>query len=189
VSTVVVVKKAGVAAIAADSCTSFGDLHLRGSYTVANGKIVEHPSALIAIAGSAAHKPVLQSELRDPKKYGFSNSQSIFESMLSLHAKLKKKYFLNPVEDDDDPYESTQFEMLIANPSGIFGITSLREVYEYTTFWAMGTGCDFALGAMFAAYPVLDSAEEIARRGVEAGAEFDSSTAGPFDVRSVRLRL
>lgn len=187
-STIVVVKKAGVAAIAADTCTRFGSLKLRGRYAVASGKIFEHRSALIGIAGSAAHQRVLARLLRKHKKYRFGDSNSIFDTVMKIHSKLKDNYFLNPVEDRSDPYESTHFEMLVANSYGIFSVYPLREVYEHTRFWALGSGCDFALGAMFASYPVLKTAEEIALRGVEAGAEFDTSTARPLEVRSVKLK-
>ena len=57
-----------------------------------------------------------------------------------------------PKEEEDDPYESTQITALIANEHGIFGVYSMREVFEYTRFWAVGSGREFALGAMHALY-------------------------------------
>ena len=35
---------------------------------------------------------------------------------------------------------------MIANPSGIFAVYSMREVFEFDRFWAIGSGRDFALG-------------------------------------------
>ncbi len=72
---------------------------------------------------------------------------------------------MKPDEEEDDPYESSQITALLANPNGIFfGVYSLREVYEYERFWAIGSGADYALGAMQAVYdnPKL-SAADIAR--------------------------
>ena len=60
----------------------------------------------------------------------------------------KEQHFLNPKEEEDDPYESTQITALIANANGIFGVYSMREVFEYNHFWAVGSGREFALGAM-----------------------------------------
>ena len=65
---------------------------------------------------------------------------------------------------------------LVANEHGIFGVYSMREVFEYTQFWAVGSGREFALGAMYALYPRLRTAAAIARAGIEAGATFDKNS-------------
>ena len=109
-----------------------------------------------------------------------SSRLSIFESFRALHPLLKEKYFLNAKDEDDDPYESTQIDALIANPFGIFGVHSLREVTEYKKFWAIGSGAEYALGAMFAVYDTASTAEEIAQVGVAAGAEFNNASSMPL---------
>ena len=118
----------------------------------------------------------------------FSSRLAIFESFLSLHPLLKEKYFLNAKDEDDDPYESTQIDALIANPFGIFGVHSLREVTEYKKFWAIGSGAEYALGAMFAVYDSAVSAEEIAHAGVAAGAEFNNASSMPLSSYVIDLQ-
>lgn len=180
-STIVVVKKAGKACIAADSLTSFGDLRLSSDYDADHDKILVSDSSHIGIVGSAAHQLVMESILADKEiETDFSSRLSIFETFRSLHPLLKEKYFLNAKDEDDDPYESTQIDALIASPHGIYGVHSLREVSEYKKFWAIGSGSEYALGAMFAVYDKLDSAEEIAVAGVSAGAEFNNASAMPM---------
>ena len=44
----------------------------------------------------------------------------------------------------------------------------------------MGSGADFALGAMRVAWDSMDSAEDVARAGIEAGACFDNASAMPM---------
>jgi ATP-dependent HslUV protease subunit HslV len=155
-STVVVAKKAGKICIAADSLTSFGDLKLNASYDAAHDKILQFKDSYLGIVGSAAHQLVLESLFNDKKivdkkvDIDFSSRINVFETFRTLHPLLKEKYFLNTKDEDDDPYESTQIDALIANPAGIFGIHSLREVTEYKKFWAIGSGAEYALGAMFA---------------------------------------
>ena len=78
-------------------------------------------------------------------------------------------------------------DALIMNSAGIFGLYSLREVDQYTRFWAIGSGAEFALGAMRVAYDLFDTADEIARAGIEAGACFDSSSALPLSSYSMEL--
>ncbi len=193
-STVVVVKKAGKVCIAADSLTSFGDLKLSNMYDAAHDKILRFEENCIGIVGSAAHQLVLESVFASKKivekkiEIDFSSRLSIFESFRTLHPVLKQKYFLNAKDEDDDPYESTQIDALIANPSGIFGVHSLREVTEYKKFWAIGSGAEYALGAMFAVYDQVTSAEEVAHVGVAAGAEFNNASSMPLSSYEIDLQ-
>jgi ATP-dependent HslUV protease, peptidase subunit HslV len=187
-STIVVVRKAGSVAIAADTCTSFGDLKMLGGYEVGLSKILEHNGSYLAIAGSPTHQLVLESVFRRGDEYRFDDKLAIFESLVRLHGVMKEDYFLaSAAEEQSDPYESTRFELLVANRRGIFGAYALREVSEYARFWALGSGSDYALGAMYACYDRLETAEEIATVGVRAGAEFDTATALPLAVRTVAL--
>ena len=192
-STVVVAKKAGKICIAADSLTSFGDLKLSSYYDAAHDKILSHDENYLGIVGSAAHQLVLESVFASKKitekkiDIDLSSRLSIFESFRALHPLLKEKYFLNSKDEDDDPYESTQIDALIANPFGIFGVHSLREVTEYKKFWAIGSGAEYALGAMFAVYDKAATAEEIAHIGVAAGAEFNNASSMPLSSYVVDL--
>jgi len=188
-STIVVVSKNGKACIAADSLTSFGDLKMGSAYDRSHDKIQSYKDGFFGIVGSAAHALVMESVLADDKiELDFSSRLEIFESFRGLHSVLKENYFLNSKDEDDDPYEATHIDALICNPKGIFGVYSLREVSEYTKFWAIGSGSEFALGAMHALYNRLDSAEEIAKAGVEAGAEFDSSSSLPMSFKIIDLK-
>ncbi len=188
-STIVIAKKDEVASIAADTLTSFGELRQHSRYEENGDKIFFDGDNYIGIVGSAAHELVMRS-LLSRCDYDFSSRESIFESLRRMHPLLKDDYFLNPKEESDDPYESSRIDALIVNRRGIFGVFSLREVFEYSRFWAIGSGGDFALGAMFALYARSDlDAEQIARGGVEAGVEFNNASAPPITSYSVELDL
>ena len=58
----------------------------------------------------------------------------------------------------------------------------MREVFEYTQFWAVGSGREFALGAMHAQYGRLRTAEASPRSGIEAGTTFDKNSALPLTI-------
>ncbi|MGN6389536.1 MAG: MFS transporter, partial [Burkholderiaceae bacterium] len=112
----------------------------------------------------------------------------VFDTFSKVHHILKENYFLNTKEDEEDPYESSQITALIANPWGIFGVYSYREVFSFERFWGIGSGRNFALGAMYAVYDRVETAGEIAEIGVQAGAEFDKSSSAPFRVVSFSMR-
>jgi len=182
VSTIVAVLKNNTACIAADSLTSFGDTRQAAEFVTDYDKILAFgEQCYIGIVGSAAHHLVMQNLFEKHRdKINFDDRFKIFESMRQIHPILKDEYFLNSKDDDDDSYESSRVDALIVNPSGIFGLYSLREVDQYSRFWAVGSGAEFALGAMKVAYELFDNAEDVARAGIEAGACFDNSSALPM---------
>lgn len=183
-TTCVVVKKDNQIAIAADTLVTFGDTRLSNSYE-ANSKIFKVGDSYITLAGTAAHFPVMRkllTEMGDSCK--LSNRDEVFETYSKVHQILKENYFLNTKEEEDDPYESSQIVSLIANPHGIFGVYSYREVFSFDRFWGIGSGRNFALGAMYAVYERAESARKVAEIGVQAGAEFDKSTSAPFQLYS-----
>ncbi len=188
-STVVAVRKGKELCIAADSLTSFGDLHLSSQYDADYDKILPHGDSYIGLVGSSAHQLVLASLLQDRKiSTDFSSKLAVFETFRKLHPVLKEKYYLNPKDEDDDPYESTQMDALIVSPYGLFGIHALREVTEYTRFWAIGSGSEYALGAMFAVYDDYEDVRSIAEKGVSAGAEFNNASALPLTSQVVKMK-
>jgi ATP-dependent protease HslVU (ClpYQ) peptidase subunit len=187
-TTCVVVKKDNEIAIASDSLVTFGDTRLSNAYEV-NEKIFQVGESYITLAGTAAHFPVMRKLLTEMgEECRLSNRDEVFETYSKVHQLLKEKYFLNTKEDEDDPYESSQITSLIANQYGIFGVYSYREVFSFDRFWGIGSGRNFALGAMYAAYDRVKSAREVAEIGVKAGAEFDKSSSAPFRIFSFDVK-
>lgn len=187
-TTIVVVRKEGKIAIAADSQTTFGDdQKLLATYDRFYNKIFFHEDSYFAIAGSAAHDLVLQTAFNSLKKKEFRHRQGLFETFRALHPQLKEHFYLRSEEEEDDPYESSQMMVLVANSSGIFGVYPMREVYEFTRFWAIGTGRKYAMGAMHVAWETCQDAQEIAEIGVRAGCEFDVNSALPLTAYTLEL--
>jgi len=186
-TTIVAVKKNGMAAIAADSLTTFGDTRLGRQYKGEHDKILEIGGSFIGLCGSSAHHLVLSALLPKLEDIKLGSRMEVYETFRRLHPVLKEQGYLNPKEDEDDPYESSQITALIVNSSGIYGVYSYREVFDYDRFWGIGSGRNFALGAMFAAYDRCKTAAEVAKIGVEAGAEFDTATQGPIVLHTVKL--
>jgi ATP-dependent HslUV protease, peptidase subunit HslV len=188
-TTVVVVRRGASVAIASDSLVTFGDTRLPPGYE-ANEKLFTVGGSWFGVSGTTAHFPVLRRALAlmPPEELRLGSRDDVFDTFLRLHPKLKDQFFLNAKEEDADPYESSQFTALIANATGIYGVYSYREVFEFDRFWAIGTGRQFALGALHASYDRVRSARELAEIGVRAGCEFDRNSHGPVRVHVVRLR-
>ncbi len=186
-TTLTVAKKGDRVAIAADGLTTFGDTRLSRSYKGEHDKILDIAGSKIAICGSSAHHLVLVSAFSKLEEIRLGSRMEVYETFRRLHPILKEHAFLNPKEDEDDPYESSQITALIANTSGIYGVYSYREVFEFDRVWAAGSGRSFALGAMHALYDSPLSAAEIARAGVAAGIEFDTASGPPIVVHEFTM--
>lgn len=187
-TTIVVVRKGESAVIAADSLTTFGTTRLAPAYDRHPHKVASYGDSFLGVAGSAAHQLVLENLLARTPGLVFHGKAAIYDSFRKLHPLLKDEAFLNPKEEEDDPYESSQMTVMIANPSGIFAVYSMREVFEFDRFWAIGSGRDFALGAMYTLYDTAKAAGTIAEAGVMAGAEFDTGTSTPVSLHEVTLK-
>ena len=186
-TTIVAVRKNGMISIAADTLTTFGNTRLPAAMDSSHDKILHIGDSYIGVCGSAAHHLVLSNLLAKTPDVQLNSKEAIFETFRKLHPVLKEECFLNPKEDEEDPYESSHITALIVNASGLYGIFSMREVFEYTQFWAIGSGHEFSLGAMQYAYSRLDSAAEIARAGVEAGIAFDKNSDAPITTYTVTV--
>jgi ATP-dependent protease HslVU (ClpYQ) peptidase subunit len=192
-TTVVVVRKNGQVAIAADTLVTFGDTRLshrlEESSKIFRVDTNAGPS-YIGMAGTVAHFPVLRKALatlpQDSLQFG--SKSEVFDTFIKLHPYLKDNFFLQTKEEDHDPYESSQFSVLIANASGIYGLYSYREVFEFKAYWSIGSGRSFALGAMHTAFEKAKTAREVAVAGLAAGCEFDRNSAGPWDVFTLKSK-
>lgn len=188
-TTITLVRRGRQIAIASDSLVTFGDTRLSNGYE-ANEKVFKLGEHHFGMSGTTAHFPVLRRALAalPPGELRLRTRDEVFDTFLKLHPILKESYFLNTKEDDADPYESSQFTVAIANPYGIFGVYSYREVFEFERFWAIGSGRAYALGAMYTAYGKSTSARAVAELGARAGCEFDKNSAAPIRVRTMTVR-
>src|SRR5687767_3857938 len=150
-TTLAVVLKNNIAAIACDGLTTFGDTRLAAEYKRENEKLLAIGDSWVGVCGSSAHHVALLSAFAELGDVQLGSRLEVFETFRRLHPILKEHTFLNPKEDDDDPYESSQITCVIANASGIYAVYSYREVFAFERFWAAGSGRNFALGAMYAA--------------------------------------
>jgi len=188
-TTIAVVKKNGVAAIAADTLTKWGSAKESSTYIVNHEKILQVGENYLAITGSATFKQILRDYFGgSANDVRLNTTGEIFRAWNRLHAALKERYYLLPEEDKEDALESSRLDVLIVNPHGIFGVSGHRTVQEFSRFYAYGTGSDYALGALYSVYndPQRD-ARALACHAIEAAAEFDDCTRLPLDCFTVPL--
>jgi ATP-dependent protease HslVU (ClpYQ) peptidase subunit len=189
-TTIVVVKKGDRAVIGADTLGTYGDQLESAAFIKNSSKLIAVGDSWLAVTGHAAMDNVLRSVFADAGcRRSFKGVAEIFKTALEMHRLMREHYFLKTDEEKDDIFESSQINVLVANPNGIFGVCSRRSVFEYTKFYAFGSGEQYALGAMNAVYGVLDDPVEIARLGLTSAVEFDSGSGAPLEIKEIRLKV
>jgi len=188
-TTIVISRKHGRVAIGGDSTShlggsNFSRLHLRN-----HSKLIVRGDHHFAITGDSVWRLALAEHYdRLETTPSLENSAEIYRFLLGRHAELSETQWLSGgVDEAGDAFQSTRLTALFAGPGGIFGIFPDRTVVEFQRYFALGSGFEPALGALHATYDELDSPTELVRRGLDAAACFDPTTAGPFDICEIAL--
>lgn len=192
-STVTVVRKNNQIAICADSLTKWGSEKNSAKYVANHNKIIKVKDTYIAITGPQsghfAIKDFFENEMKSEECFiDFSSVHNIYKTFLKLHHSLKEDYYLDISKPEETLFESSSMDILIANPSGAYGISAYRDIQEFTRFYAYGAGNEYALGAMFSQYENDKmNASDIAKLGVTAAAEFNDATDLPLECFVINL--
>lgn len=188
-TTIAVVRKKGVVAIAGDTLTKWGPAKESAEYVVNHTKILRVGESLLAVTGNATFKHIVDDYFGSfDTPPALDSVGDIFRTWNRMHGEFKERYFLQAEEDKEDAIESTRLDVLIANPHGIFGVSGQRTVQEFSRFYAYGSGGDYALGALWSVYGREDlDAEAVARHGILAAIEFDDGTGAPVESFTIPL--
>lgn len=183
-TTVVAVKKGKKVCIASDSLSVFGTRkELFGADVTGVSKIIKLGPNFIGLSGHPSWALVLADYFSKEKKLpSLNTSAEVFEFFNRFHKVLKKQYHLNPPDLKFLPFESSELNLLLINASGIFEVEHSRMVRHCTNYSAIGTGDEYALGAMHAVYDKIQTAEETARIGITAAAQFDRKSSLPIQI-------
>ena len=187
---IVAVKKNGFVSIGGDKYASASVLQkMPADYVRNTEKIFKIGSSFIGTDDNEAVSLAMQQCFsRKGKKPTFKNEQEIFSEFMLLHRMLRDDFFLQPPSKCDGPFEPIGFHSLIANQYGIFGAFSSHEVIEYSKFYAIGRGCDYALGALEALYEKENSSENLVRTALEIVSQFEIEAGPPGQIYSLRLK-
>jgi ATP-dependent HslUV protease, peptidase subunit HslV len=177
------VKKKGKVVIGADTQLTFG------SNTPCKGntnelKYLKVGDSYIANTGWGIYFDIFEDFSKDFKDAEFNNKNSVFTFFVKLWHILHEKYsFVNDQCDSkNSPFADLDSSFLIANKNKIFYISGNLSVTEFNKFHAIGSGSDFAIGAMYAVYDQNKSAMDIARTGIEAAIAHNIYCGGKIKV-------
>ncbi|MBX3607755.1 MAG: hypothetical protein KF788_20950 [Piscinibacter sp.] len=187
---IVALRKGHSAVIASDRQISHGEISVPGAIIRYPNKILAIDGAYIGLAGNIAHQSVLRSLIAThPELFDLSSAAGIFETFRRIHPLLRSEYhLLSKANDEAQEYESNHMEGLVISPGGVFSFLGYREVTEYGTYWAAGSGSSFALGALDALYAQRRSARAVAEAAVATACKFDTACGPPIESYEITLQ-
>ncbi|MBK1791028.1 hypothetical protein [Persicirhabdus sediminis] len=174
--------------LAADTLSSWGSHLMSAEYNGTASKIIDTADSHIATTGMSVLADALNAIISDdPELLKLDSQLNVFKSWNALHQRLNENYHLRQ-QGDEDEVESSHFSAIVANKSGAYIVAPLRSVDKLAKFWAIGSGSDYAFGAMHLAYSQGLTPREICEAGVAAAAEFDDGCGAPFEFRELTLQ-
>lgn len=179
-SIVVAVRKNGQTVMAADSLTSFGEGSIVPQENSKTRKMYRLGDSIIGAAGWALYDDILNDYLDGEPAPDLSSPRRIFAFFIDLWKALHEDYtFVNDqAQSKDTPFGDLDTTFLIVNHAGIFKVSSDLGVTPFERYDAIGSGSEYAFGAIHTLYPTGLDAAEIATRAVHTAMAFDATCGG-----------
>ncbi len=173
------IKKGKKVVLASDSLATYNGLKLVN--TANDGKIWDFPNFSVASAGEGPITEILESIKADGEwtSKELNSRMDCAELMESFGEKFNDRI-------PEASSESLKYEFLIATKEKLFWCLSEPSIFEIDTYWAAGSGGDFALGALHALYSKIGSGltiEDATKCAVMAACKFNPDCEAPVDIR------
>ena len=183
-SIVLAVRKDNKTVIAADTVHFYGSHRETADNVVGCSKIRKLGSTFIGSVGWAAYDDIMAHYFKSLKRSPLlKNKAAIFAFFLKLWRVMRERYQVvnDQPESSDSPFADLDSNFLVVNRYGIFEVSSDLSVTQYSKYVAIGSGNEYAFGALYAIYGGKRSAERIAITAAEAAAYNDKSCGGEIE--------
>jgi ATP-dependent HslUV protease, peptidase subunit HslV len=185
-SIAVVVKKGKEIAVGADSQFSFGS-SITCEGNIVESKIRKIGNTCLVSTGWGIYDDIFNDYLSRKKNIKLNTRLQIFKFFNNFWQDLHNKYsFVNDqCDDDESPFGELDASFLIATSKRIFYVSSNMTVTEFLKFQAIGSGSEYAIGAMHVLYEQDFSAAQIARKGLETAIAHNVYCGGNTEVITI----
>lgn len=177
-------------AIGADTLFSFGDTCMPDEDHNAS-KIFKINDTYVAGSGWGLYDNIFQDILSDKKNRNLKlhDEKSIFKFFNNLYFTAKEKYsYVNDqCNSKDSPFADLDSRFLLANRKGMFYVSANMSVHKFERYFAIGAGCDYALGAIHVLYDSHFSAKEICQKAILAAIDMNVRCGGKPEIYEIDL--
>jgi ATP-dependent HslUV protease, peptidase subunit HslV len=186
----VAVRKGREIVVAADTQNNFGSARATPDNHLSH-KIMPVGDALVATSGWGLYANILDDFVaRGRRAPALGTEREVFRFFQQFWRALKDQYSLvneQCHDDDHSPFGDLDASFLVVNPAGIFFVSSDTSVTPFEKYHAVGSGTDYALGALHALYDDHDDATFLARRACEAAIAFNIYCGGAIETARLPL--
>jgi len=185
-STIVAVEKKRAVAIAWDSMFATGSVY--SPNCVSPSKVVRLGNSFIGVAGFTVYATIL-GDYQAKRKAELGDESAILRFFVQFWRDLQSRYHLVNSQSDSSnpsPFADLDAEFLVVNPRGIFRVKEILSVSRFERFCAIGSGSEYAEGALSVLYDSDLPAAALAKRAVEVALQFDRASGGTVLAEELR---
>ncbi len=188
-SVVIAVRKGNEIVLASDLQSNFGDFTVPPSNHRAS-KVRKIGASLLGSTGWGLYDNILDDYLARQQAVDLADETSIFGFFVQFWKELHQVYsFVNDqCAGDESPFGDLDATFLVGSRRGIFYVSGNMSVSRFEQYFAIGSGADFALGALHALYSEKKDARFLARKAAEAALEFDTKCGGGIEFQKIKVR-
>ena len=190
-SVIAAVRKGRRVVIGADSQDNFGDLRPPADNHAAF-KLREIEGAWLGCSGWAVYDDFLAHYLRKRSaRAQLRSREEVFDFFLKFWRAIRTDYpYINEQSRSEDktPFADLDATFLIASPGGIFLVSSNMSVSMFNKYYAIGSGGDFALGALHVLYEHRSDPVDLVEQAVAAAKAYEGGCGGETVIREITLR-
>lgn len=185
-SIVVAAAKANRTVMAADTQSNFGTEAAPPDNQVSS-KVRRVGGSLLGRSGWGVYHNILDDLLGHDEPPVMDTASDIFRFFNKMWRVLHERYaFVNDQSKrKDSPFADLGGSFLVANRQGIFYVAPNLGVTRFEKYYAIGSGADYGLGAMFQLYEREEDAGSIARAAVETAIALNVNCGGRIELMEV----
>lgn len=157
-----------------DTLSTWGDCRITEDKVADLSKIIPTGDSFIGFTGWSLYRNILEDFLkRKKKRHDLSSRQGVFRFFLEFYRDLKEKYSYVNHGSEKEPFSDLDSTFLVAGPAGIFHVSSNMDIEEFTKYCAIGSGQEYAYGALHVLYGQKKSLRQVCKGAILAACEFD----------------
>ena len=183
-SIVTALRRNGHITMAADTLALFGEGMVIPPGNASISKIMRIGDALVGGTGWAVYDDILEHFLAGSPTPPLDSRPAIYAFFLEFWKALRETYSLvnDQSASKETPFGDLDATFLIASPGGLFKVSSDLGVTEFRHHHAIGSGCEYALGAMHTLTQTETNDSIVVRTACEAAIAMDVSCGGEVEV-------
>ena len=143
----------------------------------------------MAIAGPSTAIHAIQDTVAETSFSPWLSTLEVYKGLCCIHSYLDTNHFLKAHTEEDLAFASSGFESIIGNEHGLWIALSSREIIPVQRFCAVGSGREFALGALHSLNIEAIGAEAAIQLAMSAASAYDSATGSEVEIWSNDLQL